>query len=145
MSLSSQDEPMVERYVQAAGSKRGEHYEVRLEELSWLIRSSHEWNSRRLELLTALQRSLPLPKGEEQKDSAAVSLIEELKGALTNAIIMQSRLNDRGDELVGLVERAAREGVVQEIAVDPEVVRRWVRGVSEAYGHLAGRESGLSR
>ena len=135
MSLASREESKIEQYVDAVGSRRGGGYELKAVELARLLRIEGERDAQRQELLTALQKALPLPRGEGN-DSPNASLIEELKGTLTNVIIMQTRLNERWDTLLGQLDEAAEEGMVKGIAMDPEVVRQWGRGILRACRHL---------
>ena len=66
-----------------------------------------------LELLKALQRALPQPDDEDDA-------IGELKGLLTNAIIMRTRLGDREADLPDLLRRVVDEGRLDAVPVDED-------------------------
>ena len=142
--MSSQEETFGTQYIQAAGTQEGERYSLQVEELAWLLRCTHQWNSLRLQLLTSLQRALSLPRGEELQASSQAGPLEELKDVLTNVIIMQTRTNEREETLANQLEAVARQGLVERVAVEEQNVRQWVESILEAYQHLRRRalESG---
>ena len=139
MSMSSDEESLVPRYVEAAGARDGGRYVLSLEELAWALRTAFQSNALRLELLTALQRVLPQPKGQDPSPQSG--LVSDLKEVLTNVIIMQTRLKEREESLVRLLEQAVEQGAVRDIAVSAEDVRQWAQGILEAYQHLRERGS----
>ena len=56
--MSSEEETVANRYVEAAGSVDDGRYAIRAEELTWLLDVTLRFNSLRLKLLTSLQRAL---------------------------------------------------------------------------------------
>ena len=132
MSTESEEDTIVSRYIDSVGTRQGESYEMRLEELELILASAHRFNTTRQELLTALQRCLPTPRDDEPQLSAQQTLVSELKDALTNVIIMQTRLNGREQGLLELLKRAAEQQAIDEVRVAPEVVGRWAKAVLEA-------------
>ena len=141
MSTSSPEDALVGRYVEAASALKDARYTLMLEETEWLLQNSLRWNSLRLGLLTRLQRALAPPKGERQEPSSNGDLLSDLKGMLTNVIIMQTRLNEREQGLASLLQAAAKEGLVEPIEVDVEDLRRWAESLVQAYQHLHQRAS----
>lgn len=109
------------------------------DELAELLRTTYEQNAARLGLLTALQRAVPRSEGGDEPAEGGGGVVAELKAVLTNVIIMQTRLNEREAGLAGLVERAAEEGALTDVAVEPSVVERWVASVAEAHRHAEGQ------
>ena len=114
--MPSDQDATGDRYVEAVGPGEAGRYSVSLGELGWLLRNSLSLNTSRLMLLTALQRGLPGAR-EEKKRSPEAGPAGELKGVLTNLIIMQTRLNEREADLARLLEQAAHE----ELALLPDV------------------------
>ena len=136
MSTESEEDTIVSRYIDSVGTRQGESYEMRLEELELILASAHRFNTSRQELLTALQRCLPTPRDDEPQLSAQQTLVSELKDALTNVIIMQTRLNGREQGLLELLKRAAEQQAIDEVRVALEVVGRWAKAVLEARRRL---------
>ena len=136
MSTESEEDAMVSRYIDSVGMRQGDRYEMRLEELEVILASAHRFNTTRQELLTALQRCLPTPRDDEPQLSAQRTLVSELKDALTNVIIMQTRLNGREQSLLELLKQAAEQRAIDEVRVAPEVVGRWAKAVLEARRRL---------
>ena len=136
MSTKSEEDAMVSRYIASVGMRRGERYEMRLEELESILASAHRLNTTRQELLTALQRCLPTPRDDEPQPSAQQTLVSELKDALTNVIIMQTRMSGREQGLLELLKQAAEQKAIDEVRVAPEVVGRWAEAVLEARRRL---------
>ena len=111
---------LAERY---AGSVLSPDDGVRLMdavEVRWVIAATLELSRARLDLLKTLQAGLP---------SEAV----DGKEALTNVIIMQTRLNDRE---AGLVEALGSAG---ELRVERAEVLRLATAFVEAYEHVRDR------
>ncbi len=140
---SDGDKKTADRFVEAAGPGETGRYSVSLEELGWLLSSSLHLSTFHLRLLTALQRGLPGARGEQERSSEA-DPVGDLKGALTNLIIMQTRLNEREADFARLLEQAAHEGLAPRIEVDPEDVRGWAANITQAWRHLEQRASGRS-
>lgn len=97
-------------------------------ELAWLIESTARLNSARLELLKALQASLP--RSDDEGDDSPTGT---LKGALTNVIIMQTRIGDREHELAALVRDG---GPSNGVAADEEYLA-WRSEIASAQEHVA--------
>ena len=87
------------------------------QELLRLLESGMRRGADELELLKALQRALPQPGAEDDA-------IGELKGLLTNAIIMRTRLGDREADLPDLLRRVVDEGRLDAVPVDEGVAHR---------------------
>ena len=136
--MSSNYDAIVDRYVE--GQREGERYYLSLDELSALLRGSLESNTPRLGLLTALQRALPSPNGKGGQQPPAEERMSVLKAALTNVIIMQTRLNEREQEFSRLLAQAADEGTTQRIEVAEENLRGWAEAAVRVYRHLQRRD-----
>ena len=136
MSAETEEDRLISRFIDSVGMRQGERYGIRLEELELILGSAHSLNTTRQELLTALQRSLPTPRDEETELSERRTLVGDLKDALTNVIIMQTRLNEREQILLELLKQAAEQHAVDEVRVGPEVVGRWAKAVLEARRRL---------
>lgn len=136
MSTPTEDNALVSRYVEAVGVRQGECHAIRLEELELILASGHRLNTTRQELLTALQRAVPAPRDDEPKLAALQTLVRELKNALTNVIIMQTRLNEREKGLLELLKQAAEQQVIDAVPVDPGAVAGWAKAVLEARQRL---------
>ena len=137
--MSSNYDAIVDRYVE--GQRDGDRYYLGLDELSGLLRSSLASNNPRLGLLTALQRALPSPRGEAEELPPHEGRMSALKAALTNVIIMQTRLNEREQEFSRLLGQAIDEGTTQRIEVAEEDLRGWAEAAVGAYRHLQQRDS----
>ena len=122
-----------EAYLEAAGAERDGRYEINTGELSWLLESTLRWSRLRLRFLVALQRALDLP---DEGDASRGTPAGDLKGMLTNLIIMQTRLNEREEGFVELLSRADRDALVNPVIVDAQDVRTIALGVLEAYRRL---------
>ena len=134
MSAETEEDALISRFIDSVGTRQGERYGIKLEELELILGSAHSLNTTRQEFLTALQRSLPTPRDEEPQPSDG--LVSDLKDALTNVIIMQTRLSDREQSLLELLHQAAEQHAVDEVRVGPEVVERWAKAVLEARRRL---------
>ena len=95
-------------------------YAVPAGELLRLLESGLRRGADELELLKALQRALPQPGDEDDA-------VGELKGLLTNAIIMRTRLGEREANLPDLLRRVVDKGRIDDVPVDDDVVRRLAR------------------
>jgi len=84
-----------------------------------------------LELLTALQRTVPMSKDHTQL-SPWQSHLRDLKDALTNVIIMQTRLNEREKDFLELLKESSRQQVIDVVRVDPTAVEEWAKAILEA-------------
>ncbi len=135
MASSDEDAPVIDGYLQAVGNHAGGCYSLKVSELSSMLAVIHQLSSLKVDLLKAVQSTLTLPK----KESPETSLIEELKGALTNAIIMQTRVNEKGQELVQMLNRCLREGVIDDVPIGRESVVSWGRVVAETYRQMERR------
>ena len=134
MSAETEEDALISRFIDSVGTRQGDRYGIKLEELELILGSAHSLNTTRQEFLTALQRSLPTPRDEEPQLSER--LVSDLKDALTNVIIMQTRLSDREQSLLELLHQAAEQHAVDEVRVGPEVVERWAKAVLEARRRL---------
>ena len=141
MSDTSDEDTFAASYVEASGVHHAGRYSLRPGELEWALNSSLQWSSLRLKLLTALQATLALPRGEDQDASSEDTLVGALKGALTNVIIMQTRLNERDKELVALLEEAERRGLLKPVEVETEDAHNWAESIAQAYRHIQERSS----
>ena len=137
--MSAEEETVGSRYVEAAGSVYQGRYAIRAEELSWLLDATRQFNSHRLKLLTSLQRALPAAKGDAGDGDAPGDPVGDLKGLLTNVIIMQTRLDERDAGLVDLLTKATEGGLLESTAVDAEDVRQLADSVVQAFEHLEKR------
>ncbi len=117
MEWSLKDHSAADSFVESAGSREAGRYTVKSEELLWLLTSGQKRGASELELLKAVQRALPQPDDE-------AGTLGELKGLLTNAIIMRTRLGEREADFAVLLERAVGEGLLDGVEVDEDVVRR---------------------
>ena len=125
-------------YVQVALTQVGSRHTLNAEELQWLLSSSFKLNTLRLGFLTALQRALAI-RNDELEPASGRDTVRELKGLLTNVIIMQTRLNERAASLVGLLREASGAGLVRPVEVDAGDLRRWVEAALDACKHISGR------
>jgi hypothetical protein len=128
--MSSEDGDVVDGYVEAALGPDGVGMDV--DELMWLLERTHEWGAFRLRLLTALQQAVD----RADEDSAA----GQLKGALTNLIIMQSRIRGREDGLAELLRQAEGESAVGQITVGADELRAFAESVVGASRRLRGAD-----
>ncbi len=135
MSTSPEHERPVEAFVSSATEHAGGRPLFKTDELAWLVRHVAEWNAVRLRLLTALQHALP---ASQAQDKAA----QELKEALTNVIIMQTRLREREEALVRHLEAAAQSGAIRSVAVDAADARAAGEQLLAGQVHLQERGSG---
>ena len=135
--MSSQNtESIASRYLEAAGHRGGEAYELDIGELVWLVEHAGSVGGLRLELLQALQSALH--RSDEQ------GVVPELKQLLTDLIIMQSRLAGRDETLLelmhGLIDARALEGV----SLDEAVLRGAIQVVVGARVHVDAVADGHS-
>jgi len=126
--MSMEDGDVVDRYVEAALGPDGAG--VGVDELSWLLERTYEWGAFRLRLLTALQQAVD----RADDDSSA----GQLKGALTNLIIMQSRIREREGGLADLLRQAEGESAVGLITVGADELRAFAESVVGASRRLRG-------
>ena len=124
--MSSEGGGVVDRYVDAALGPDGAG--IGVGELTWLLERTHEWGAFRLRLLTALQQAVD----RADEDSAA----GRLKGALTNLIIMQSRIWEREDGLAELLRQAEGESAVGPVTVEVDELRAFAESVLGASRHV---------
>ncbi len=96
-------------------------------EFAWLVESTARLNGARLEMLKALQESLP--RSDDGDDTSTGGL----KDALTNVIIMQSRIGDREQEVAALLREA---GPADGIDSD-EGYAAWRSEIESAHDHIA--------
>ena len=138
--MAFQEERLIDQYIRSAGNQEGDRVILTVGELVWLIGATYRWNTLRLRFLAALQRVLP---GGREQDSETTTQggLEELKGTLTNIIIMQSRLNEREEPLVSLLEDAAKKGLVEGVALDVGEIRQVVMQTLQAYQHVEEQAS----
>ncbi len=141
MSNPSEEDTLTASYVETSGVRREGRCSLRPGELEWVLISTLRWNSLRLKLLAALQGALALPTSEERDASSKDALVGELKAALTNVIIMQTRLNERDKELVALLEQAQRRGLLEPVEVETEDAHNWAESVAQAHHHIEQRAS----
>ena len=92
-------------------------YVMEAGELLRLLESGLRRGADELELLRALQRALPQAGDEDDA-------VGELKGLLTNAIIMRSRLGEREADLPNLLRHIVAEGRIDTVPVDQDIARR---------------------
>ena len=60
----------------------------------------------------------------------------KFKGALTNIIIMQTRVNERDKELVGQLEQARTHGLLTPVEVEAEDAYSWAESIAQAYRRI---------
>lgn len=63
-------------------------------------------------------------------------MVSELKELLTNLIIMQTRLADRGEKFSELLRQLAETRLLGSVAVDEASLREGIQAVGEALEHL---------
>jgi len=124
MSLENGD--AVGKYVDAALGEDGAG--IGVGELSWLLERTYEWGAFRLRLLTALQKAVD----RADDDSSA----GQLKGALTNLIIMQTRIREREGGLAEMLRQADGESAVGSVGVDADDLRAFAESVAGASDHF---------
>ena len=124
MSLEKGD--VVDGYVDAALGPDGAG--IGVDELTWLLERTYEWGAFRLRLLTALQKAVD----RADEDSAA----GRLKGALTNLIIMQTRIREREGGLGELLRQAEGESAVGPVTVEADELREFAESVLGASSHV---------
>ena len=125
MSLEKGD--VVDGYVDAALGPDGAG--IGVDELTWLLERTYEWGAFRLRLLTALQKAVD----RADEDSAA----GRLKGALTNLIIMQTRIREREGGLGELLRQAEGESAVGLVTVEADELREFAESVLGASSHVS--------
>lgn len=136
MSTPNGDGSVVSRFTETVGMGHGERYEIKLDELEVILSASYQLNMIRQELLTALQRSVPMLREDDTEQPTEQTLSLELKDALTNVIIMQDRLNGRDHELLELLKQAVERQAIDGVRVEPQVVRQWAWAVIQASARL---------
>ena len=136
MSTPNGDDSVVSRFTETVRMGHGERYEIKLDELEVILSASYQLNMIRQELLTALQRSVPMLREDDTEQSTEQTLSLELKDALTNVIIMQDRLNGRDHELLELLKQTVERQAIDGVRVEPQVVRQWARALIQASARL---------
>ena len=124
--MSLEDGDAGDRYVDAALGSDGAG--IGVDELSWLLERTFEWGSFRLRLLAALQKAVD----RADDDSAA----GQLKGALTNLIIMQTRIREREGGLGEMLRQAEAESAVGPVMVEADDLCSFAESVAGASGHF---------
>ncbi len=124
--MSLEDGDVVDRYVDTALGSYGAG--IGVDELSWLLERTYEWGSFRLRLLAALQKAVD----RADDDSAA----GQLKGVLTNLIIMQTRIREREDGLAEMLRQAEAESAVGPVMVEADDLCSFAESVAGASGHF---------
>ncbi len=132
MSIPIEQDAVVSRYLEAVGTGDRKRYAISLEELQRIIAASHSINVARMDLLTALQRSVPSTGNTETSTSSPQTFDAELKDALTNVIIMQTRVNEREQSFHKLLAQAIEQRTVDAVPVEPGHVEDWAKAVLEA-------------
>ena len=89
--------------------------DVNIEDVVRTLEHAQQRSGAMLEVLRAVQKTIP--SGED--DSAV-----ELKEALTNVIIMRTRLNERTASLIDLLDRASKTENKGSISIPVEVAER---------------------
>jgi hypothetical protein len=128
------DRNVADEYVEAVGHRDGGRYTVSTEELLWLLTTGRKRGAAELELLKALQHALPQPDDDD-------CALGRLKGLLTNAIIMRTRVGEREGDLASLLEQAVGEGHLGSVALDEEAVRRAAELMAEGGARVHGPAS----
>ena len=124
--MSLDDGDAGDRYVDAALGSDGAG--IGVGELSWLLERTYEWGSFRLRLLAALQKAV-----DRADDDSAVG---QLKGALTNLIIMQTRIREREGGLAEMLRQAEAESAVGPVMVEADELCSFAESVAGASGHF---------
>ena len=132
--MSNEDEAVADAYVEAVRSGDVGGYAIGRYELARLLAVVLEISDRRLSLLRTLQRAVPRPS-----DGEADSPTGELKELLTNVFIMQSRLDGRDRQLVGLLRKATEADGKGDVEVDAGSVRDLASTLVAAYRHIDRR------
>ena len=86
-----------------------------------------------------MQRGLP---AQQTKAGIAASVPIDLKEALTNVIIMQSRINEREATLLDDIKAARDQELLDSVPVDLEDLRSAAEGIVTAYHRLCQIGSG---
>ena len=131
MSLPTEDDTLISRYIEEVKAGQGGQYAIKLEQLEPILAAGRSITLAQLELLTALQRAVPMPKDHTQL-SPRQSHLRDLKDALTNVIIMQTRLNEREKDFLDLLIDSSKQQVIDAVQVDPTAVGGWARAILEA-------------
>lgn len=127
-----QDEDAVNRYIESVRLDGGNGYEIGMAVVQQIVADGHLANEAVLDLVTALQRALPSTRDGARHLTARQSQVHAFKGALTNIIIMQTRLNERVGEFLELLKQYDDNLVVDRVPVGPEVVGAWARAAFSA-------------
>jgi hypothetical protein len=139
MSTPKRNRSEVGRYMQAVTTSEKGRAGQPLEELIWLLGHATEMNEVRLRLLQSLQRGL---SAQQTKSGVAASTVDDLREALTNVIIMQSRISEREETLLDDIKSARAQGLLDSAAPDLEDLRSGAGGIVSAYLHLGLIASG---
>ena len=121
-------ESVANDYVRAAGKVADQRYSLPIDELTWLVEHATRLGSLRLELLIALQSALPRADGETRD--------AELKGVLTDLIIMQNRLAGRERVLQEHLGQVADSPGLNRVNVDEASVSAGILEILQAVGHV---------
>ena len=131
MSLPTEDDTLISRYIEEVEAGQGEQYAIKLEQLELILGAGRHITMAQLELLTALQRAVPMSRDHTQL-SPRQSHLRDLKDALTNVIIMQTRLNEREKDFLELLKESSKQQVIGAVRVDPTAVEEWAKAILEA-------------
>ena len=131
MSLPTEDDTLISRYIEEVKASQGGQYAIKLEQLELILAVGRRITLAQLELLTALQRDVPMSKDHTQL-SPRQSHLRDLKDALTNVIIMQTRLNEREKDFLELLKESSKQQVIDAVRVDPTAVEGWAKAILEA-------------
>ncbi|MCL0100029.1 hypothetical protein M1O55_04095, partial [Dehalococcoidia bacterium] len=74
---------------------------------------------------------VPMSKDHTQL-SPRQSHLRDLKDALTNVIIMRTRLNEREKDFLELLMDSSKQQVIDAVRVDPTAVEGWAKAILEA-------------
>ena len=118
----SDNDRVAARFLSAAGSGEAGRYTLPAEELARLVRLLTDLGEMRLALLTALQTALP--RDAEHRP------VEELKDALTNLIIMQTRTAGRESGAAESILALAAE--LRPVPVDSDKLRPGIAALLDA-------------
>ena len=121
-------ESVASDYVRATGKVADQRYSLSIDELRWLVGHATRLGSLRLELLTALQSALPKGDGETRD--------AELKGVLTDLIIMQNRLAGRERVLQEHLGQVSDSPGLDRVTVDEASVSAGILEILQATGHV---------
>ena len=136
MSTAFEEDAVISGYVDTVGTLGDKGYEIRLGQVELILADVHRLNSMCQQLLTALQRAVPTPQGDGVEESTLETAVGQLKGALSNVIIMQTRLNEREEGLLELLRQVREQNSVDGVPVERAVVEGWARVILKAYHRI---------